>query len=199
MASTNPSYAAARPQVEIMAASERHSGPIIDLHPAFDAAMPGRRPRRARRPALRLPLWLGLALVALALAAALVALRDPIANALPRTAPAYSAIGVPVAPPLLSIADVEIIRVYAGGNLAVTIEGKVGNATGRQAALAPLELVMLDAAGTPLRSWTLDLRRPVLDPGTETRFTTDPTPLPASAAMLAISIGDGPARRFPLN
>lgn len=184
----NPARQIRRDKIERMSPADRFSGPVIDLYPAFEPpAVEQRTAPAERRRRVPIALWFAMALLALLIA--LLAFRNPIAEAVPTAAEAYAAIGIPAAPALPEIGGVELVRVYGGGAVSVTIEGEIVNETGRQAAVPSIEFALRDAAGATVESWSIASPRRVLDPGARTRFATEIAALPVEARDLAITIG----------
>jgi hypothetical protein len=173
------------------------TGPIIDIYPSFDRPQPKKPARRAARPARPFPrLWLWLALAIAAAISAIIALRGQIVDAVPSLAPAYSAVGLPVADANLHLGDVRVIGVYGRDELSISIQGEVVNSAGRQLELPTIELSLRAVNGRILETRTIEPGRAILDPGATYRFATEIVDPPPATYDITVRIGSGPAEIF---
>ncbi len=160
----------------------------IDLHPGFvRLPPPARAPvvRKRRRPALLV------ALLFVAAAISLVALRHPIVAALPQLGGVYDAIGLPVNLSGVELDDLRASRVYRGGYEQLRVEGVIASVAREAVTLPPIEVILLGADGGEIGRRVAFAAAEVIAPGGRIRFATEFPDLPAQAATITVRLGAG--------
>lgn len=160
----------------------------IDLHPGFvRLPAPGRvqAPRKRRRPVLLV------ALLVLAAASSLIALRHPIVAAVPQLGGLYDAIGLPVNLQGVELDDLRASRVFRGGYEQLRVEGAIISVSRETVPLPPIEIILLRADGTELGRRIAVAAADVIAPGGTIRFATEFPDLPSEAATITVRLGDG--------
>jgi predicted Zn finger-like uncharacterized protein len=107
---------------------------------------------------------------ALALAMGLIASRDAIAGIWPATGSLYADIGIPVGQQSLVIRDLHTVLTRMNGEVFLGVEGIIFNQRAETAAVPPIRLAILDAAGHELYTWQIAPARHTLAGGESLPF-----------------------------
>jgi predicted Zn finger-like uncharacterized protein len=92
---------------------------------------------------------------ALALAMGLIASRGAVARAWPGAGTLYAEIGIPTGQQSLAIRDLHTVLTRMNGEVFLGVEGIIFNQRGQEAAVPPIRLAILDAAGHELYTWQI--------------------------------------------
>jgi predicted Zn finger-like uncharacterized protein len=138
---------------------------------AFAPKRPGLPPGRApRRSALRVASWL-VAVVVVVLGAGGILGRDEIVSAFPASAEVYAKLGLPVATGFgLEFEDISSQRFAERGVSILVVEGRIVNVSGRERAVPPVRVSLLDASGRALQEELFEPGVEVLRAGARTSF-----------------------------
>jgi predicted Zn finger-like uncharacterized protein len=128
---------------------------------------PGRQPRRS---VVHLAAWLA-AVVIIVLGAGGILGRDKIVAAFPASAEVYAKLGFPIATGFgLEFEGISSQRFAERGVSILVVEGRIVNVSGRERAIPPVRVTLLDASGRSLQEELFQPRVEVLGAGGTTSF-----------------------------
>lgn len=175
-----------------------HDAPPADEHEPFGA---DRRRRalhadRAAEDARRRPSpvgWLVFLMVVAAIVAGLWFGRNELVARVPQAAGLYEMVGIPVnaVAPDLELRDVTRRRTVADGENLLVIEGRIVNTANATREVPQMRVVLFDAAGVELSSWTFGPEAKTLPPRGETFFSTSRADPPQAARELSLTFTKG--------
>jgi predicted Zn finger-like uncharacterized protein len=117
-----------------------------------------------------IPAGPAMAMLVIGAGVGLVLGREPIVRAVPRAAPLYAAIRLPVNPTGLELRGVRSELVVNGADRLLVVEGEVLNVAAREVGVPSLELAVRGPAGLALYTWTNEAPRKRLGPAESARF-----------------------------
>ncbi|MFP3920384.1 MAG: MJ0042-type zinc finger domain-containing protein [Dichotomicrobium sp.] len=138
--------------------------------PAVAAAKP--QPRRGRSVVTVTTAWALFLMILAGGAASVVSFREPIAKALPASAPLYAAAGFPVEKPPLSLDDVSYSWKGSPPE-ALTLDGSVTSTAEEVMELPELKIIVRDEAGNTVLEDSQFLGQVALVPGETFEFSVD--------------------------
>jgi predicted Zn finger-like uncharacterized protein len=163
---------APEPETEMTEAGGVAHAPMSPMRPA--AVDDGREPTRAS--------WLGGVAVAggwlflLVLLAAIgwtgIAFRDSVATWLPQTSSLYAAVGLPVNPRGMNLADIAYRRQVEDGQVVLAVTGSIVNHSAHELSVPLIRVALFDADKHELYHWTFVSAVSTLKAGQSTRFRT---------------------------
>ncbi len=107
---------------------------------------------------------------ALGVAMGLIASRDAIARVWPGAGRLYADVGIPISQQSLAIRDLHTVLTRMNGEVFLGVEGIIFNQRQEEAAVPPIQLAVLDAAGHELYTWQVAPARHVLRGGDSLPF-----------------------------
>lgn len=128
-----------------------------------------------------------LAVVLMTLIGGGIYLREPIVRAIPDMAGLYSAVGLGVNVVGLEFSEVKTLRAMRDGAEVLQISANLVNVAGRQVAVPPVVVSLLDENDNLLFEWSVVPQVQVLQANDWTGFSTQLTSPPAGAADLNLS------------
>jgi predicted Zn finger-like uncharacterized protein len=140
-------------------------------------------------------------LVALTLLAALVvgfvSFRTEIVRALPDLAGTYEALGLGVNIVGLEFSDFNTLLTQRNGAPVLRVDARIDNVVGRNVAVPPVVVSLLDAAGTSLYEWSVQPEARDLEPNEAVDFSTQLNAPPADAVQVRLSFASGRSQPQP--
>lgn len=152
-------------------------------------AQPGAAPAAEKAPGERLAAaagWIGLLAVLGLIAWGGIRYRDAIAEVWPQTARLYAALGMPAKARGLTFETVSYRRDTQAGRQVLVVNGTLANASARELAAPPIQVVLTDAKRRVVDRWTFSPAARRLNPGERLNFTTTRANPPSSARHLDI-------------
>jgi predicted Zn finger-like uncharacterized protein len=181
---------------------------VTPATPAPDAVAGRKRARdfhdRKNTMARRLPLAQFrrlVRLVALTLLAALVvgfvSFRTEIVRALPDLAGTYEALGLGVNVVGLEFSDFNTLLTQRNGSPVLRVDARIDNVVGRNVAVPPVVVSLLDETGTSLYEWSVQPDARDLEPNEAVDFSTQLNAPPADAVEVRLSFASGRSQPQP--
>ncbi len=132
-------------------------------------------------------IWGGTAVALVLIIGALILFRESVARAIPSTAAAYAAIGLPVNRIGLTIEGVHAEPALQDGHAALSVAMTVRNVTDHAVLSPPLSIVLLNAQGKRVGGQIVRPANPRVPPGEQRFFATAILDPPLSAHDLEVS------------
>ncbi|HEX7761690.1 MAG TPA: MJ0042-type zinc finger domain-containing protein, partial [Caulobacteraceae bacterium] len=142
--------------------------------------------------------WGGLAVALVLIVGALILFRESVARAIPSTAAAYGAIGLPVNRIGLTIEGVHAEPALQDGHAALSVAMTVRNVTDRAVVSPPLSIVLLNAQGKRIGGQIVRPANPRIPPGEQRFFATAILDPPLTAHDLEVSFALDAVGRIPV-
>lgn len=174
------------------AASSARAEPMPLFEPPRRSRRPVEAPARRRRPGLRRAAAI---LIAAAAPMLLVGKRESVVAALPGTARAFAAIGLPVNLAGLELRNVSSQIAEDGGQRVLAVVGEVANVSTRPVSPPPLAVSLRGADGRAIYVWTAEAPKAKLAPGESVAFRTRLAAPPDRAREVVVSLAE--AARAP--
>jgi predicted Zn finger-like uncharacterized protein len=171
-----------------------------DLPKVFrERASEQQKMRQARLTGL---IWGGVALLVVLIVVALVVFREAVVRAIPSTAAAYKAIGMPVNRIGLTIEGVHAEPALQDGHAALSVSMTVRNVEDHPIESPPLSIVLLNAQGKRVGGQIVRPANPRIAPGEQKFFATAILDPPLTAHDLEVTfapeaVGRAPVTRAP--
>lgn len=148
-------------------------------------------------------IWGGVALLVVVLVVCLVVFREAVVRAVPSTAAAYKAIGLPVNRVGLTIEGVHAEPALQDGHAALSVSMTVRNVEDHPIDSPPLSIVLLNAQGKRVGGQIVRPANPRIAPGEQKFFATAILDPPLTAHDLEVTfaldaVGKAPAPRPPV-
>lgn len=148
-------------------------------------------------------IWGGVALAVVVLVVCLVVFREGVVRALPSTAAAYKAIGMPVNRVGLTIEGVHAEPALQDGHAALSVSMTVRNVEDHPIDSPPLSIVLLNAQGKRVGGQIVRPANPRIAPGEQKFFATAILDPPLTAHDLEVTfaldaVGKAPVARQPM-
>lgn len=142
-------------------------------------------------------IWGGVAVVLVLIMGAAIVFRQGVVRAMPSTAAAYAAIGLPVNRVGLTIEGVHAEPALQDGHAALSVAMTVRNVADHAVVSPPLSIVLLNAQGKRVGGQIVRSANPLIPPGEQRFFATAILDPPLSAHDLEVSFALDAAGRIP--
>jgi predicted Zn finger-like uncharacterized protein len=121
----------------------------------------------------------------------LVIFRTEIVRVLPDLAGTYGALGLGVNIVGLEFSDFNTLLTQHNGSPTLRVDARIDNVAGRNVAVPPVVVSLLDASGVSLYEWSVQPEAGDLEPGEAVDFSTQLSAPPADAAEVRLSFASG--------
>jgi Protein of unknown function (DUF3426). len=132
--------------------------------------------------------WLGLVAVVIVIGAIATVYRSEVVGSWPKSATAYSTIGVKMEPSGLKISDVSSSEAPQNGQIVLTVAGALTNVTSHELPVPQIRVGLVDRDKRELYHWTVAPQILTLKPGQSTRFVTRLSNPPEKAATYEVRL-----------
>ncbi|HHG89683.1 MAG TPA: hypothetical protein ENJ90_04270 [Devosia sp.] len=119
-----------------------------------------------------------------------VVLRERIVVALPELAGLYEAVGLKVNVVGLEFREVRTIKSLRDGAVVMTVSALIENVSGRQVAVPPVLVSLMDERGEPLYEWSVSSKVSAMGLGEWIEFETELTAPPEGAVGIRLGFVD---------
>lgn len=143
-------------------------------------------------------IWGGVAVAVVLVLVCLVVFRESVARAMPSTAAAYAAIGLPVNVVGLTIEGVHAEPALQDGHAALSVAMTVRNVTDHAVVSPPLSIVLLNAQGKRVGGQIVRPANPRIPPGEQRFFATAVLDPPLTAHDMEVTFALDAVGKIPV-